>query len=273
MDFPIALRAFDAAMVVAGLAEVTRRKYRYELTRFWCDWCAVDGLDLFTATRTDLNAYVVSLPAHGSKRGDATRALKAFYRWLAGEHRLDDPSEPIRIPKPKLGEAPTLSTADEVRLLSAAFRKEPRRGWAITLCLYTGARVASLAAVRPQDVDLELKRITFVVAKGDKPYSVPMGKPAVVAARYLIDEARLYGRPTLLGVGAARFRQWVHEAEQSAGLDRIWPHLLRHEYSNRVAAHGDPEAWRRLMNHSDLSQWARYVHAPDERLRAAVPGA
>jgi hypothetical protein len=37
-----------------------------------------------------------------------------------------------------------------------------------------------------------------------------------------------------------------------------------------VAAKGDPEAWRQAMNHADLSQWARYVAASDERLRAAV---
>jgi len=76
---------------------------------------------------------------------------------------------------------------------------------------------------------------------------------------------------TLLGVGAERFRQWVHAAEQEAGLGRVWPHLLRHAASTRVARRADPETWRRFMNHADLSQWARYVAGTDERVRRAVP--
>jgi site-specific recombinase XerD len=76
---------------------------------------------------------------------------------------------------------------------------------------------------------------------------------------------------TLIGVGAERFRQWVHAAEQEAGLGRVWPHLLRHAASTRVARSSDPETWRRFMNHADLSQWARYVAGTDERVRAAVP--
>jgi site-specific recombinase XerD len=75
----------------------------------------------------------------------------------------------------------------------------------------------------------------------------------------------------LIGVGAERFRQWVHAAEQEAGLDRVWPHLLRHAASTRVARSSDPETWRRFMNHADLSQWARYVAGTDERVRAAIP--
>jgi integrase len=75
----------------------------------------------------------------------------------------------------------------------------------------------------------------------------------------------------LIGVGAERFRQWIHAAEQEAGLGRVWPHLLRHAASTRVARSTDPETWRRFMNHADLSQWARYVAGTDERVRQAVP--
>jgi integrase len=64
--------------------------------------------------------------------------------------------------------------------------------------------------------------------------------------------------------------QWVHAAEQEAGLGRVWPHLLRHAASTRVARSSDPETWRRFMNHADLSQWARYVAGTDERVRRAV---
>jgi integrase len=45
-------------------------------------------------------------------------------------------------------------------------------------------------------------------------------------------------------------------AEQRARLPRIWPHLLRHCFSRRVAEKAVKrglDTWRRLMNHTDLS--------------------
>jgi len=97
----------------------------------------------------------------------------------------------------------------------------------------------------------------------------------VIAARHLLgcdfDARNIGAKVTLIGVGAERFRQWVHAAEQDAGLGRVWPHLLRHAASTRVARSTDPETWRRFMNHADLSQWPRYVAGTDERLRQAIP--
>lgn len=267
-DFPTAVRAFEAGMVAGGLAATTRHAYRRELVNFVIDWCVLRDVDLVSAPRSEINAYLAQLPSRGSKRGDASRALKAFYSFLAGDHRVDNPAEHVKIPRGKLTPAPHLDPADARALLRAAFRHEPRRGWAMLLALHTGARVSSLVAVTAADVDLERGSIYFRVAKGDRPYSVPLDRVAALACRNLIAE----GYETLLGVGAARFRQWVHAAEQSAGIDRVWPHLLRHQFSNDVARHGDPEAWRRLLNHADLSQWSRYVHAGDERLRAVLPG-
>jgi integrase len=139
--------------------------------------------------------------------------------------------------------------------------------------------------VCPADVHLGPDaRLDLLETKGGKPYSVPLERAGVVAAGHLLDRLRRGGSseasedasvgerpPYLIGVGAERFRQWVHAAEQEAGLGRVWPHLLRHAASTRVARSSDPETWRRFMNHADLSQWARYVAGTDERVRAAVP--
>jgi integrase/recombinase XerD len=224
--------------------------------------------------------YVGTLPRQGSKRGDAIRALRAFFAWAVLEGEVDrDPAAHVPVPRPKVPPAPDLSDDDLRRLLRAAFRREPRRGWAILLCYVTGARVGSLVKVRPSDVHLGPDaRIDLLEAKGGKPYSVPLERAGVIAARHLqgYNESGLPLHPSpegarLVGVGAERFRQWVHAAEQEAGLGRVWPHLLRHAASTRVARSSDPETWRRFMNHADLSQWARYVAGTDERVRAAVP--
>jgi len=303
--FPAVLRRFDQHLDVLGRADTTRRKYRYELLRWWTDYLFAAELEVADVRAAHVEDYLAGLPRHGSKRSDALRALRAFCAWAVVEGELDrDPVAHIPVPRPKIAPAPDLSDDDLRRLLRAAFRRERRRGWAILLCYVTGARVGSLVAARSADVHLgPAARLDLIEAKGGKPYSVPLERAGVIAAGHLMsgcsrrgripDPAnaphdRSLGQPqpgstrcspatasrpnhTLIGVGAERFRQWVHAAEQEAGLGRVWPHLLRHAASTRVARSSDPETWRRFMNHADLSQWARYVAGTDERVRRAIP--
>jgi len=290
--FPAVLRRFDQHLDVLGRADTTRRKYRYELLRWWTDYLFAAELEVADVRAADVEDYLAGLPRHGSKRSDALRALRAFCSWAVVEGELDrNPVAHIPVPRPKIAPAPDLSDDELRRLLRAAFRRERRRGWAILLCYVTGARVGSLVAARPVDVHLGPDaRLDLIEAKGGKPYSVPLERAGVIAARHLAGPTNPrpvnHDRPsaetlvassaprsnhTLIGVGAERFRQWVHAAEQEAGLGRVWPHLLRHAASTRVARSSDPETWRRFMNHADLSQWARYVAGTDERVRRAVP--
>ena len=273
--FPAVLRRFDRHLDVLGRSDATRRQYRYELLRWWTDYMFAAELEVTDVRPGHVEEYLAGLPRHGSKRTDAIRALRALFSWAHVEGEVDrNPIAHIPIPRPRRGPAPDLSDNDLRRLLRAAFRREPRRGWAILLCYVTGARVGALVRCTTHDVHLGADaRIDFLEAKGGKPYSVPLERAGVIAATRLRD-IRRNGIPadvTLIGVGAERFRQWVHAAEQEAGLGRVWPHLLRHAASTRVARSSDPETWRRFMNHADLSQWARYVAGTDERVRRAVP--
>ncbi|MGQ0670453.1 MAG: tyrosine-type recombinase/integrase [Actinomycetota bacterium] len=267
VPFPEALRRFDDYLVVLGRSVRTRHTYRYQLVLLWCDFLFSRGLEIETLTEDDLVDYLGGLARNGRSRVDATKALRALFAWAEGRLRSDNPMSHLRTPRPKSRPAPDLPDAELRALMRAAFRRERRRGWAIMLCYATGARVGSLAALRPGDIELDGDaRVTFRVTKGDRPYSVPLGHMGRIAAEHLL-ELRL---PTLIGVGPTRFGQWVETAEQTAGIRHVWPHLLRHAFSHRVGRSTDPETWRRLMNHADLSQWARYNVTSDERLRAAV---
>jgi site-specific recombinase XerD len=332
--FPAVLRRFDRHLDVIGRSDATRRQYRYELLRWWTDHLFAAELEVADVRPADVEEYLGALPRHGSKRTDANRALRALFSWAHVEGEVDrNPIAHIPIPRPRRGPAPDLSDDDLRRLLRAAFRREPRRGWAILLCYVTGARVGSLVKVRPCDVHLGPDaRLDLLEAKGGKPYSVPLERAGVIAAAHLLSRAvsspggrasgldtrsrksrsdsgprtpvprsppvaPSSGTPptgppsgsedtgtqasesaqphhTLIGVGAERFRQWVHAAEQEAGLGRVWPHLLRHAFLTKVA-HTEgvsPEEVRKLANWSDLSQWSRYIAGSDRLARQAVGG-
>jgi integrase len=185
--FPAVLRRFDRHLDVLGRADTTRRKYRYELVRWWTDYLFPSEVEVVDVRPGHVEEYLGQLPRQGSKRGDAIRALRAFFAWAVVEGEVDrDPAAHIPIPRPRTGPAPDLSDDDLRRLLRAAFRREPRRGWAILLCYVTGARVGSLVKVRPSDVHLGPDaRIDLLEAKGGKPYSVPLERAGVIAAGHL----------------------------------------------------------------------------------------
>lgn len=264
-DIAGVLRAWDAAMEMRGLASTTRATYRYELLRFYVDFAALASHALSTMTADDLASYILGLPVNGSKRGDAIRALKAFFSWAAMNIREDDPAGAFKVRRVHPPRAPDLTDEEVHRLVRAAFHRSPRRGWAIVLCLATGARIGSLVAAKAEDVHDGY--IWFRQAKGDRPYEVPLTREGQIACAQLA----ALGGSTLLGVSAQSFRTWVHQAGTDAGIpQRVWPHLLRHVTLTRVARVTDPATVARIANWADLSQFTRYIAVDEEAKRASL---
>jgi integrase/recombinase XerD len=233
-----------------------------------------DLLDLFRRPKGD--------PLHvtPNMRGMLLRAAKSFYRF-AVEHghieREDNPTLHYRIPRPKAGEAPSLSEEDLTAVLDAAERIDPRARWTLQLAFATGGRVGSLVEVMPEDVDLRKRWITFRVTKNDDPYGVPLPDAGVEAVQELLrliewtPRTVKVRRPTLIGVGTASVWSWANRAGQAAGV-KVWPHLLRHTYATRLAEDPDVDirTWIELLNHKDASLLRRYAKKSDPRLRAAM---
>jgi site-specific recombinase XerD len=175
-------------------------------------------------------------------------------------------------PRPNVGNAGPVRYHEpaEVRaLLRAAFRTEHRRGWALLLALSTGGRARALTKVRPEHVNLKAAELYFAEAKGDRDYAVPLGREGMIAVRHLLADAKAKRRQTLLGVGYGRFWEWVREAKQTAGIESS-PHWLRRTFGSYTARRADPEVWRQLMGHSDLSQWPRYVGTDRQAVKNGV---
>lgn len=260
------VRRWSAFLSVQGLSQTTIRGYRRTLIRFVADTL----LDLDGVTEDDVITYIAAMPRNGSARGDALRALRSYYGWA--EQRDQFVVSPVRRLKPKnpkYGDAPTLERDDLVRVLFALAWREPRRAWTALLLYSTGARIASACALRPEDVYAGRIHLTYQV-KGDRPYSLPLARTSAAAVEGLRAAMRT-GQERLIGVSPTRVRQWLDRAELDTGL-ALWPHLFRHAFGTTLAPLTDPRTWMEAMNHQDLSQYRRYAHASDERLRAAIDG-
>lgn len=269
------LRRWSDWMELSGsYSAKTRHAYRRYLLSFLADVM----IPLDELTEDDVVAYLASLPARGEMRGGVLRALRCFYRWAA-ERGLDDPVRRLKIPRRKYGAAPFLETDDLERLFVVAERLDPRARPTFELMFATGARLGSIVEVFPDDVDLVRRLIHFRVAKGDRPYSVPLGERAYRACVMLLELADYHPkmasgrRPTLVGVGSTTIQRWVSEAGAMIGV-RAYPHLLRHSFAERIC--NDPTVpalvAAELLNHQDTALLRRYARGRDELQRQAVSG-
>jgi integrase len=191
----------------------------------------------------------------------------------------DDPTWDLRIPRLKYGEAPALTDEELERVLTCAERLDPRARPTLELMYATGARVGSICEVLPEEVNLVRRTIYFRIAKGDKPYTNPLGPRGMRAALKLLELRDFVPpragkrRPTLVGVAPVIVQRWAKEAGEMAGV-RVWTHLLRHTFCERIA--NDPATPElvtvELMNWRDGAQLRRYASARLPLKRDAVAG-
>jgi site-specific recombinase XerD len=271
------LRAWRDWMEHSGkFSERTRTQYLRCMTRFLADVL----VPLEELTEADVIAYLDTMPGKGGMRGQIIRTLKCFYRYAVPRKLVPfDPTWDLDVPRRKYGEAPSLTDEELERVFQMAAKLDRRARPTLELMYATGARVGSICEVLPEEVNLVRQTIFFRVAKGDRPYTNPLGPRGMRAALKLL-ELRDYSpprsggrRPTLVGVASPIVQRWAKEAGEMAGV-HVWTHLLRHTFAERIA--NDPAVpelvWTELMNHRDGALIRRYASARLPLKRDAVAG-
>jgi integrase/recombinase XerD len=287
----LALAIFDVILAWQSYLEVTdragentRRQYRRIVVNYVADIAADPAWggprDPLQVSEDDLVSWLAHYtPAQGGTRGQAIRALRSLYRYASDREIIGtDPSRHLRAARPKYGPAPSLSAEEIDHILRAAERIDPRARWAIQLQYATGCRIGSLVEVMPTDVRVSSTGLTVIFrqAKFDRPYEVPLGPMGTQAVERLIALAdylapkTTHRRPTLLGVGENRYRQWLKAAAEQAEV-KAWSHLLRHSAATVWAANGvDTRTIMELANWETPAMLRRYAARSDENMRAAA---
>ena len=279
-------------------ARNTQLAYGRDLLAF-SDWLAPQSQSFATATRADVEAYIVACQAEGLAQATRARRLSSIrqlYRFAKEEGWRDD-NPAIRIAGPGATKhlPQTLSEGQVTQILTAArsYGKTARdrlRNTALTELLYaTGMRVSELvelpvAAVRGDP------RMILVKGKGDKERLVPLSPPAKAAiAGWLTlrdaedDLARTTGKPIpkhlFPGPGAAghltrqHFYLLIKDIAAAAGVDpaTVTPHTLRHAFATHLLAHGaDLRVIQTLLGHADLATTEIYTHVLEDQLKQLV---
>lgn len=216
------------------------------------------------------------------------RAIQQFVKWLRAEEEIStDPlagTSPPQVPdKP----VPVL-TPEQLRALLRVCEGRDyrhRRDMAIIrLFLDTGIRLAELAGLGVDDLDLDTREAT-VMGKNRRPRTVVFGHRCCLALdRFIRSRAtqRAADRPELwLSTGGrggygpmsrSGIYQVIQARGEQAGVEGLHPHVLRHTWAHHARLEGrlhDDEVMR-LAGWRSRSMLNRYAaSAADERARDA----
>lgn len=210
-------------LVSRGLDNKTIRIYvsRVTAVQRLCDhyeW----NIDNLTATQ----ARIISqgFPNTPSSRRQLRTALQHWW-----DHRqITGPAKAIRVPTPARGQYRGLEPDEAKRLAKTAQGWWPEGG-AVLVGLYLGARREEIAGLQWPNFDRRAEWVT-IHGKHNRLRMLPVHPklrkellPRMTAFPYMFPGSR--GRSH---VSAATIWNWVHVVCDTAGIERISPHQLRH---------------------------------------------
>ena len=286
----------DAQAAELNAAENTLLAYGRDLVHF-DDWLARQGRDFSTASRADIEAYLVALDAEGlakSTRARRLSSIKQLYRFAYDEALRDDnPSLQIKGPGRDKKLPKTLSMEEVDRLLEHAETHgrsagdRLRNACLMQLLYATGMRVSELvglpvAAVRGDP------QLLLIRGKGGKERMVPLSPPAQAAlAAWLVhrdageESARLENgaapsrflfpsRGKSGHLTRVRFFTLIKEIAVASGVspEKVTPHTLRHAFATHLLENGaDLRTIQTLLGHADIATTEIYTHVARARLK------
>jgi integrase/recombinase XerD len=287
----------EAQAAELGAARNTLLAYGRDLGDF-ADWLNGRG-DFGTASRDDVEAYLIHCDAQGLARSTRARrlsAIKQLYRFAFEEGwRSDNPALQISGPGRDQRLPKVLSEVEVERLLQAAremgARREDRlRNTCLMELLYaTGMRVSELVSL-PVSAARGDPRMLLIMGKGGKERMVPLSPPARAALAVWLeirdaaqDDSRAKGKvlskhlfPSTGKLGHLtrhRFYLLIKDMAVHAGISpaKVTPHTLRHAFATHLLANGaDLRAIQTLLGHADVATTEIYTHVLDARLTALV---
>ncbi len=288
----------EAQAAELGAATNTLLAYGRDLKDF-DSYLAQRDRDFTSATRNDVESYMVWCDAQGlakSTRARRLSAIKQLYRFAFEEGlRTDNPAIQISGPGQDKRLPKILSPQEVDRLLDAArnsgrsLQDRLRNTCLMELLYATGMRVSELVSL-PVSATRGDPRLLLIMGKGGKERLVPLSPPARVAlsewllVRDKIDaeaqERKLPASRFLFPSRGAsgyltrhRFYLMIKEFSVTAGVDptKVTPHTLRHAFATHLLANGaDLRSIQTMLGHADVATTEIYTHVLEARLSELV---
>ena len=283
-------RYLDHVRVEKRLAERTVTLYTGDLKRL-SQLASKAGLALRQVHNAHIRRWVAQMHSAGrSGRGIALilSGWRGFYVWLGRQSLIDhNPVQDVRAPKANKPLPKALGVDESVQLASHVQAGDlpalAARDACVTELLYgCGLRIGELVGLDvvagPQArgwVDAK-EGEAYVLGKGSKRRSVPVGRAALSAlAAWLDQRAAWAGEDPALFIGAQgqrltpqHIRVRLKRRSLLAGLSTpVHPHMLRHSFASHVLqSSGDLRAVQELLGHASIGTTQVYTRLDFQHL-------
>lgn len=279
LDIDLAAEKWLLWLELADRSPQTLRGYRASV-RLFADFLRANGMptDVEHITRDYIEAFLLSL----KDRSPATRLvryinLKGFFTFLVDEDDIrSNPMERLKPPKQPVVRTPLL-TDEQIsairKHLNAAVRRRPqgfteRRDLALfNLFLDSGLRLAEMAALGVEDVDIPNRVLRVRHGKGDKERLTRFSKDTamdLMRYRTVRQQHRHAGlRAWWIGhrgaLSYAGIDHAMRAAAEAVGVSGFHVHRLRHTFAHKLKARGvSPESIMALGGWSSPAVMQRY---------------
>ena len=281
------ISSFRLHLAAEGKAAKTVRTYTEAVQ--WFAACLLASRTRWEEVdRQDVQEWIVWLLERYSAAyaSNQFRALQQFFKWLAAEDEIPDPTAGLRPPHVPDQPVPVFNGDDLTRLERAcAGRSFQQRRDAAMIAVFraTGMRLSELAGIRydpgdPRRSDLDLwQREITVHGKGRKTRTVKISHDAARAlGRYLrvrTRQAQAYRPQLWLGINnrgpmtASGIYQVIARRGRECGIE-VFPHRFRHHFSHTWLDRGGAEGDLMELNGWTSPQMLRRYGASARNARA-----
>lgn len=225
-------------------------------------------LSLRTVTLGVLESYVLGIEGSDATKARKIASMRSLFRFALDTRYLTvNPAAALRVPTVDFDPRDRLVSEAELGRLAAAL--DPAYAEVVALIYATGARVASVCALRVRDVRLERRKPVEVTlhVKGGRTHRVQVDDAGLrtqlrARVRGRAPEAPLFeGRNGALH--PATVSRKLRAAAEVAGLDKkVTAHWLRHAHASHALDRGAPvHEVAQTLGHRSLATVARYAGA------------
>jgi integrase/recombinase XerD len=234
-DHPLLDEAQLAAVAfVARYRGRTLDSYRADLHQFF-QWAATVGVPPLQASRAHIELYRAWVDERGLAASTVDRRLSTvcgYCRFAHVDGRIgSNPTQYVRRPRVHPTSQRGMDRGELAAFLSTAERISPTHAALAVLLGLNGLRVSEACRVNVEDLGSEREHRTLrIVGKGNQPATIPLVARTARTVDLAIGE-RTAG-PILRRHDGRRLdlrtaHRWVQATGRQAGLDHVYPHMLR----------------------------------------------
>lgn len=185
-------------------------------------------------------------------------ALKTFFTFISGRHRIPNPMKRITPPRRPKMVTPTLELHEAMLLLNSATKARDRA--MLTLLIDSGIRASELANLRRHDIKTETIQVRGKTGEREVPISEETRQLLALVALDSGDEYVFNGhKGPLTRYGIYRI---VSTHMRKAGITgpKLGPHRIRHAFGKGyLVSGGDVRSLQQIMGHANITTTQKYA--------------